>query len=127
MDARRSLYVGGAEHAVLHLLHARFWHKVLFDLGHVRHPEPFMKLVHQGTILGEDERKSNALRLYEMFTGPLEAVKPLRGRVQLARDATAAAARAAALAADGIAARLAGQAGQTFVHVPGQVVNLVVD
>ena len=45
------LYVGGAEHAVLHLLYARFWHKVLFDLGHVRHPEPLMKLVHQGTIL----------------------------------------------------------------------------
>ena len=89
------LYVGGAEHAVLHLLYARFWHKVLFDLGHVRHPEPFMKLVHQGMILGEDNERmsksrgnvvnpddivreygADALRLYEMFMGPLEAVKP---------------------------------------------------
>ena len=49
------LYVGGGEHAVLHLLYARFWHKVLFDLGRVKHPEPFLKLVHQGMILGEIE------------------------------------------------------------------------
>ena len=89
------LYVGGAEHAVLHLLYARFWHKVLFDLGIVSTPEPFMKLLHQGTILGEDNRKmskswgnvvspdvvvdeygADALRLYEMFMGPLEAMKP---------------------------------------------------
>ena len=49
------LYVGGAEHAVLHLLYARFWHKVLYDAGLVRHPEPFAKLVHQGMILGELE------------------------------------------------------------------------
>jgi leucyl-tRNA synthetase len=89
------LYVGGAEHAVLHLLYARFWHKVLFDLGRVRDPEPFMKLVHQGMILGEDGEKmskargnvvnpddivtahgADVLRLYEMFMGPLEAVKP---------------------------------------------------
>jgi leucyl-tRNA synthetase len=49
------LYVGGAEHAVLHLLYSRFWHKVLFDLGHVTTPEPFQKLVNQGTILGETE------------------------------------------------------------------------
>src|SRR5208282_2470197 len=49
------LYVGGAEHAVLHLLYSRFWHKVLFDLGHVSGPEPFRKLVNQGTILGEME------------------------------------------------------------------------
>src|SRR5207248_3119167 len=49
------LYVGGAEHAVLHLLYSRFWHKVLFDLGHVSSPEPFMRLVNQGTILGEIE------------------------------------------------------------------------
>ena len=49
------LYVGGAEHAVLHLLYARFWHKVLFDIGRVKHPEPFMRLVHQGMILGEIE------------------------------------------------------------------------
>jgi leucyl-tRNA synthetase len=48
-------YIGGAEHAVLHLLYARFWHKVLFDLGHVSTPEPFRKLVNQGTILGEAE------------------------------------------------------------------------
>ncbi|MBK8252657.1 MAG: leucine--tRNA ligase [Polyangiaceae bacterium] len=89
------LYVGGAEHAVLHLLYSRFWHKVLFDLGHVKQPEPFMKLVHQGMILGEDGDKmsksrgnvvnpdhivkmfgADALRMYEMFMGPLEAVKP---------------------------------------------------
>src|SRR5262249_49399764 len=49
------LYVGGAEHAVLHLLYARFWHKVLFDRGHVHTPEPFQKLVNQGMILGERE------------------------------------------------------------------------
>ena len=47
------LYVGGVEHAVLHLLYARFWHKVLFDLGHVSTPEPFRRLVNQGLILGE--------------------------------------------------------------------------
>lgn len=89
------LYVGGAEHAVLHLLYARFWHQVLFDLGFTSHPEPFQKLVHQGMILGSDGEKmsksrgnvvnpddivdgqgADALRLYEMFMGPLEAVKP---------------------------------------------------
>jgi len=89
------LYVGGAEHAVLHLLYARFWHKVLFDIGVVSTPEPFLKLVHQGIILGEDGEKmskrwgnvvnpddvidqygADALRLYEMFMGPLEAMKP---------------------------------------------------
>jgi leucyl-tRNA synthetase len=89
------LYVGGSEHAVLHLLYARFWHKVLFDLGIVKDPEPFTKLVHQGIILGEDNQKmskargnvvnpddvvrahgADALRLYEMFMGPLEQAKP---------------------------------------------------
>ncbi len=89
------LYVGGNEHAVLHLLYARFWHKVLFDMGVVKDPEPFLKLVHQGTILGEDNQKmsksrgnvinpddvvkshgADALRLYEMFMGPLEQTKP---------------------------------------------------
>jgi leucyl-tRNA synthetase len=89
------LYVGGAEHAVLHLLYARFWHKVLYDLGLVSTLEPFQKLVHQGMILGEDGEKmsksrgnvvnpddiveqygGDAMRLYEMFMGPLEAVKP---------------------------------------------------
>jgi len=89
------LYVGGTEHAVLHLLYARFWHKVLFDLGHVSKPEPFQKLVNQGMIMGEDGRKmsksignvvnpddvvneygADSLRLYEMFMGPLEQVKP---------------------------------------------------
>src|SRR5438270_10432670 len=49
------LYVGGVEHAVLHLLYSRFWHKVLFDLGHVSTPEPFQRLVNQGLILGETE------------------------------------------------------------------------
>ncbi|KAL1523982.1 hypothetical protein AB1Y20_018897 [Prymnesium parvum] len=89
------LYVGGAEHAVLHLLYARFWHKVLYDLGLVTTKEPFKKLVHQGMILGADGEKmsksrgnvvnpddivrsygADAMRLYEMFMGPLEAVKP---------------------------------------------------
>jgi leucyl-tRNA synthetase len=115
------LYIGGAEHAVLHLLYARFWHQVMFDLGITKHPEPFQKLVHQGMILGTDGEKvsvimsriffslshrcanfstimnrkmsksrgnvvnpddivdsqgADALRLYEMFMGPLEAVKP---------------------------------------------------
>ena len=89
------LYVGGSEHAVLHLLYARFWHKVMFDIGVVKHSEPFHKLVHQGMILGENNEKmsksrgnvvnpddvikshgADSLRLYEMFMGPLEAVKP---------------------------------------------------
>ncbi len=89
------LYVGGTEHAVLHLLYARFWHKVLFDLGYVSTTEPFYKLVNQGLILGEDGQKmsksrgnvvnpdeilseygADAFRLYEMFMGPLEMVKP---------------------------------------------------
>jgi leucyl-tRNA synthetase len=89
------LYVGGSEHAVLHLLYARFWHKVLFDIGVTSTPEPFMKLVHQGIVLGEDNQKmsksrgnvvnpdemidqfgADAVRLYEMFMGPLEAMKP---------------------------------------------------
>jgi len=89
------LYVGGTEHAVLHLLYARFWHKVLFDLGYVSTPEPFFKLVNQGLILGEDGQKmsksrgnvvnpddilnefgADAFRLYEMFMGPLQETKP---------------------------------------------------
>jgi leucyl-tRNA synthetase len=89
------LYVGGAEHAVLHLLYARFWHKVLFDLGVVPTSEPFKRLFHQGIILGEDGEKmskargnvvnpdtivashgADTLRLYLMFLGPLEAAKP---------------------------------------------------
>ena len=89
------LYVGGSEHAVLHLLYARFWHKVLYDVGVVKHAEPFVRLVHQGMILGENNEKmsksrgnvinpddvvreygADALRAYEMFMGPLEQVKP---------------------------------------------------
>jgi leucyl-tRNA synthetase len=89
------LYVGGNEHAVLHLLYARFWHKALFDLGVVDGPEPFVKLVHQGVILGENGIKmsksrgnvvnpddvvkshgADSLRVYEMFMGPLEQMKP---------------------------------------------------
>ena len=89
------LYIGGGEHAVLHLLYARFWHKVLYDHGHVSTPEPFKRVFHQGLILGEDGRKmskslgntlnpddvvashgADALRMYEMFLGPLEASKP---------------------------------------------------
>ena len=93
------LYVGGTEHAVLHLLYARFWHKVLFDLGYVSTPEPFFKLVNQGLILGEDGQKmsksrgnvvnpddilgeygADAFRLYEMFLGPLQDSKPWNTR-----------------------------------------------
>lgn len=89
------LYIGGVEHANLHLLYARFWHKVLFDLGFVSGKEPFKKLVHQGMILGENGEKmsksrgnvvnptnviaewgADSLRLYEMFMGPIEQVKP---------------------------------------------------
>ena len=89
------LYIGGAEHAVLHLLYARFWHHILYDIGVVSDPEPFKKLFHQGIILGEDGEKmsksrgnvvnpetiiesygADALRLYLMFLGPLEAMKP---------------------------------------------------
>jgi leucyl-tRNA synthetase len=89
------LYIGGAEHAVLHLLYSRFWHKFLFDIGCVSTKEPFKKLVNQGMILGEDGQKmsksrgnvvnpdrvvadygADSMRLYEMFMGPLEAVKP---------------------------------------------------
>jgi leucyl-tRNA synthetase len=89
------LYVGGAEHAVLHLLYARFWHKVLFDIGAVPTDEPFRRLFHQGIILGEDGEKmsksrgnvvspdtiieshgADSLRLYLMFLGPLDAMKP---------------------------------------------------
>ncbi len=89
------LYVGGAEHAVLHLLYSRFWHKVLFDLGVVSRPEPFQRLINQGMILGEDGQKmsksrgnvvnpddmldrygADSIRLYEMFMGPLEMTKP---------------------------------------------------
>lgn len=89
------LYIGGAEHAVLHLLYARFWHKVLYDLGVVATKEPFYKLVNQGMILGENNEKmsksrgnvinpdeivneygADTLRMYEMFMGPLEATKP---------------------------------------------------
>ena len=89
------LYVGGTEHAVLHLLYARFWHKVLFDLGYLSTNEPFQKLVNQGLILGEDGQKmsksrgnvvnpddivreygADSLRVYEMFMGPLKDVKP---------------------------------------------------
>jgi leucyl-tRNA synthetase len=89
------LYIGGSEHAVLHLLYSRFWHKVLYDIGVVTTPEPFKRLVHQGIVLGEDNQKmsksrgnvvnpderigrfgADAVRLYEMFMGPLEAMKP---------------------------------------------------
>jgi leucyl-tRNA synthetase len=89
------LYIGGAEHAVLHLLYARFWHKLLYDLGYVSTKEPFYKLVNQGMILGEDGQKmsksrgnvvnpdkviadygADSMRLYEMFMGPLESTKP---------------------------------------------------
>ncbi len=86
------IYIGGAEHAVLHLLYARFWHKVLYDIGVVPTKEPFQKLFNQGMILGENNEKmskskgnvvnpddiveshgADTLRLYEMFMGPLDA------------------------------------------------------
>ena len=89
------LYIGGAEHAVLHLLYARFWHKFLYDIGVVSCKEPFKKLYHQGMILGENGEKmsksrgnvvnpddivashgADSLRLFEMFAGPLNEVKP---------------------------------------------------
>ncbi|MGD9604708.1 MAG: leucine--tRNA ligase [Bacilli bacterium] len=89
------LYIGGTEHAVLHLLYSRFWHQVLYDAGIVNSPEPYQKLFNQGMILGEDGEKmsksrgnvinpddivneygADTLRMYEMFMGPLEAVKP---------------------------------------------------
>ncbi|MGL6125036.1 MAG: class I tRNA ligase family protein [Metamycoplasmataceae bacterium] len=88
------LYIGGQEHAVLHLLYARFWHKVLFDLKIVPTPEPFLKLINQGMILGSDNQKmskskgnvidpttiinshgADTLRIYEMFMGPLTDTK----------------------------------------------------
>jgi leucyl-tRNA synthetase len=89
------LYIGGVEHAVLHLIYARFWYKFLFDLGYVSYTEPFGKLFNQGMILGEDGVKmsksrgnvinpddvirefgADSMRLFEMFMGPLEATKP---------------------------------------------------
>jgi len=89
------LYIGGAEHAVLHLLYSRFWHKFLYDLGKTSTKEPFAKLINQGMILGEDGQKmsksrgnvvnpdkvvvgfgADSMRLYEMFMGPLEVMKP---------------------------------------------------
>ncbi|MDO3409135.1 leucine--tRNA ligase [Saccharibacillus sp. CPCC 101409] len=89
------LYIGGAEHAVLHLLYARFWHKVLYDIGAVNTKEPFQRLINQGMILGPNNEKmsksrgnvinpdeivnefgADTLRIYEMFMGPLEATKP---------------------------------------------------
>ena len=89
------LYVGGAEHAVLHLLYSRFWHKVLYDAGVVSTDEPFQRLVNQGMILGEDNQKmsksrgnvvnpddivaefgADTMRVYEMFMGPLQVSKP---------------------------------------------------
>jgi leucyl-tRNA synthetase len=94
-DTGVDLYIGGAEHAVLHLLYSRFWHKLLYDLGYVSTKEPFKKLINQGMILGEDGQKmsksrgnvvnpdkviedygADSMRLYEMFMGPLEAMKP---------------------------------------------------
>jgi leucyl-tRNA synthetase len=89
------LYIGGLEHATLHLLYARFWHKVFFDIGMVSTPEPFQKLINQGMILGEDNEKmsksrgnvvnpdklveefgADSIRLFEMFLGPIDQVKP---------------------------------------------------
>jgi leucyl-tRNA synthetase len=89
------LYIGGVEHAVLHLLYSRFWHKALYDIGLVNTVEPFQRLVNQGMILGEDNQKmsksrgkvinpddiikkygADSLRLYEMFMGPLKVTKP---------------------------------------------------
>jgi leucyl-tRNA synthetase len=90
-----NIYIGGVEHAVLHLLYARFWHKVLYDIGAVSTLEPFSRLINQGIILGEDGEKmsksrgnvispdtvvkkygADSLRMYEMFMGPLSFAKP---------------------------------------------------
>ena len=90
-----NIYIGGAEHAVTHLLYSRFWHKVLHDLGYVGSQEPFQRMIHQGLILGENGMKiskshgntinpddviaeygADSLRLFEMFMGPLEMSKP---------------------------------------------------
>lgn len=89
------LYIGGSEHSVLHLIYARFWYKILYDLGYVNYEEPFGRLFNQGMILGEDGVKmsksrgnvinpddvirnfgADSMRLFEMFMGPLEATKP---------------------------------------------------
>ena len=79
------LYVGGTEHAVLHLLYARFWHKVLFDLGYVSTPEPFQRLVNQGIILGEDNRKMSKSR--GNIVNPDDVIERLRRRrVSLLRN-----------------------------------------
>ncbi|MDB2674006.1 leucine--tRNA ligase [Akkermansiaceae bacterium] len=94
-DGFVDFYVGGKEHAVLHLLYSRFWHKVLNDLGHLKSKEPFKKYFAPGLIMGEDARKmsksfgnvvnpddvvenygADSLRLYEMFMGPLDQDKP---------------------------------------------------
>merc|ERR1711871_687475 len=137
------LYVGGAEHAVLHLLYARFWHKVLYDLGLVSTLEPFKKLVHQGMILGEDGEKmsksrgnvinpdeivenfgGDAMRMYEMFMGPLEAVKPwqteqIAGVVRF-RD------RVYTLAQKLVAAKAAGKARNTMAEETSKLMNQMV-
>ena len=107
------LYIGGAEHAVLHLLYSRFWHKLLYDLGYVKTKEPFKKLINQGMILGEDGQKmsksrgnvinpdsvitdygADSMRLYEMFMGPLGGDKAMvyagcRGCVSLLAEGLA--------------------------------------
>jgi leucyl-tRNA synthetase len=94
-DGFVDFYVGGKEHAVLHLLYSRFWHKVLNDLGHLKSKEPFKKYFAPGLIMGEDGQKmskslgnvvnpddvvknygADSLRLYEMFMGPLDQDKP---------------------------------------------------
>ena len=84
------LYVGGTEHAVLHLLYARFWHKVLFDLGYLSKPEPFQRLVNQGIILGEDNQKMSKSR--GNIVNPGRRDRPVRrGRISLLRDVYGAA------------------------------------
>jgi leucyl-tRNA synthetase len=83
------LYIGGSEHAVLHLLYARFWHKVLYDAGIVSTPEPFLKLIHQGTILGELEYTVNGERVAEDLVEKQGDRFVLRDRPEVAVDARA--------------------------------------
>ncbi|MCL1992955.1 MAG: leucine--tRNA ligase [Spirochaetes bacterium] len=131
------IYVGGAEHAVLHLLYSRFWHKVLYDFGLVNTAEPFQRLINQGMILGSDNQKmaksrgnvinpdaiikeygADSMRVYEMFMGPLEVSKPwiTAGLVGVARFLERLWAMSEKVAADGAgeAAAAEGAAGDAL-------------
>jgi hypothetical protein len=121
------LYVGGTEHAVLHLLYARFWHKVLFDLGHVTTPEPFQKLVNQGLILGEDGQKMSKSR--GNVVNPDDVVRIRRRRAAPLRNVHGPARTGETLADEGrrgrfplprprLARRLRGTTGRLVIRFP---------